>query len=100
MYGSDGICGIFYVGGIVGYLKSSSTMENCTNSGDVSAKGSYNVGGIAGKLSDSAMKNCTNSGDVSSYYSDEFYLDAGGIVGKSDNSTEENCVNNGKVNGK
>ncbi len=51
------------LGGLVGYANNSTTIKNCSNSGDVT--GYRYAGGIAGNLSgNSSIINCTNSGNV------------------------------------
>ena len=52
-----------YLGGLVGYAYNSTTIKDCSNSGDVT--GYRNVGGITGNLvGNSSAINCTNSGKV------------------------------------
>ncbi|MDR2360228.1 MAG: hypothetical protein LBD85_02970, partial [Oscillospiraceae bacterium] len=95
-----------YAGGIAGYAPSSSssvTIENCYNTGSVTASStdddSY-AGGILGYayFDDSStltIENCYNTGDVSASDS------AGGIVGYAPSSsssvTIENCYNTGDI---
>ena len=51
------------LGGLVGYANNSTTIKDCSNSGDVT--GYRYAGGIAGNLSgNSSIINCTNSGNV------------------------------------
>lgn len=51
------------LGGLVGYANYSTTIRDCSNSGDVT--GYRYAGGIAGNLSsNSSIINCTNSGNV------------------------------------
>jgi hypothetical protein len=91
-------------GGIVGCAEvysSSLAIENCYNTGNISADS--HAGGIAGRIHDDysdsnsslTIKNCYNTGDVSlpsSYY-------AGGIAGhvSASSVTIENCYNTGYV---
>ena len=51
-----------YIGGIVGYAHSSSSITNCANYGDV--KGSVNIGGIVGYIVDITLNNVFTSGNV------------------------------------
>jgi len=79
-----------YVGGVVGYL--SRNMQNCYNTGSVSSTGNY-VGGVAGFNTIGNMQNCYNTGSVSSTGDH-----VGGVVGNSD-SPLQNCYNTGTVSG-
>ena len=91
-----------YVGGIIGYCKSSSlwcTIENSMNMASVSFTGNTNdyfltLGGIAGILSkfhEVAVKNCANYGDVTnSGKSTNSYI--GGITGTSYGTSSYNKV--------
>ncbi|MBO5870398.1 MAG: dockerin type I repeat-containing protein, partial [Clostridia bacterium] len=89
-----------YAGGIAGY-NYCETIENCYNTGNVSAT-SYSsyayAGGIAGynyynNIYYGTITNCYNTGDVSAYASNAY---AGGIVGFND-KTIENCYSIGDV---
>ena len=51
-----------YIGGIVGYAQSSSSITNCANYGDV--KGSVNIGGIVGYIVDITLNNVFTLGNV------------------------------------
>ena len=51
-----------YIGGIVGYAHSSSSITNCANYGDV--KGSVNIGGIVGYIVDITLNNVFTLGNV------------------------------------
>ena len=84
----------YYVGGIVGDLDNSSTMENCTAS--VNVRGEANVGGLAGSITSSTVFNCHFlSGEIVGA------RNIGGIVGiaQSGKSTVENCSANASVKG-
>lgn len=81
------------VGGIVGKLKGSSTIENCWNGAEINGEGG-NIGGIAGWLeAPGSIVNCYNYGTVTGLY------DTGGIAGTiyGSNATVENCFNYGKI---
>ena len=86
----------FYVGGVVGYL-SSSTMLNCILSGqNLNFKFGnyvYNFGGFAGGGSNSIMKNCSLLNGIS-FNSGGSYNDycGGGFVSKFDGGTIEDCI--------
>lgn len=69
------------------------TIENCSNSGDVT--GSGNVGGFCGQ-NDSSIINCSNSGTVTGTGSSD---NVGGFCGYNNAGTIENCYNTGPVSG-
>ena len=85
-----GINGYSYVGGVAGY--NTGTIQNCYNTGAVSATG-Y-VGGVAG-FNIGTIQNCYNIGAVSG----EGYV--GGVAGWNygTNAKIANCYNTGAVNG-
>ena len=87
------------VGGVVGY--NGGTVENCYNTGKVSAPDSGNsgnnfVGGVVGGNNGGTVENCCNIGEVSGRY-------VGGVVGYSSGSSSSasvtNCYNTGEVSG-
>ncbi len=83
-------------GGIAAYLQSG-TIENCVNKAVINAKGTNNVGGIAGYTYNGAeIKNCTNEATVSCEGKQ-----VGGILGGTvgANATVEGCINKGAVSG-
>lgn len=76
-----GVTGSFsgseYVGGVIGYARATTTIENCWNGAYISASGGH-AGGIAGNVGewgDSVIKNCYNYGKITGTYN------VGGIVG-------------------
>ena len=88
-----------YAGGVCGY--SAGTVENCWNSGSVTAtcnnNGAY-AGGLCGE-NIGTIENCWNSGSVSASSSSgsvSFAGYAGGVCGYS-SGTIGNCWNSGKV---
>ena len=89
------VSGVSYVGGIAGSAGSpnldgtNSTIENCSNTGTISATGSV-IGGIAGVSG--PISNCSNTGAVSSSGL------AGGIAGDACNSIT-GCSNTGPISG-
>ena len=86
-----------YVGGIVGRLNATSTVENCTNTGSISSTVSAYVGGIVGRVNnESQILNCTNTVSVSGTGIDSY---VGGIVGSAYNCYIVNCGNEGSVTG-
>ena len=80
------------VGGIIGSLGGSATIENIYNAGNV--LGDERVGGIVGyKGGNTTIKNCYNTGKI------EGRSCVGGIVGDSDGSTSvQKCYNTGNIN--
>jgi PKD repeat protein len=79
-----------YVGGLVAYA-SASTISNSFSSGTVS--GATNIGGLVGYANNSStISNCYASGDVSGDDS------VGGLAGYSDSQTN-NCYANGNISG-
>ena len=100
--GSSSIAGK-YAGGIVGYAMGTLTLDNCYNTGTVSAIENANatsyIGGLAGQISSGVftIKNCYNTGTLTA---DVHYLShTGGIVGYADmcDVTIQNCYNTGAV---
>lgn len=83
-----------FVGGIVGY--SVTKIENCTNTGSISAKYGA-VGGIAGATWED-LSNCENSGTIivtgGNINGDSV---TGGITGAIHDHTLKECINNGKI---
>ena len=81
------------VGGIVGRVLMSGTIEYCTNAAEVTANG-YNAGGIAGAAyyanNGMTFTNCENTGSIDSVTC------AGGIIGLS-SADLYNCKNSGTI---
>lgn len=75
-------------GGIVGSAKIN--LENCENRSSV--KGTWLVGGIAGRCTERNIKRCTNYGTVEN---DGSYI--GGIIGYAYGTSIEDCANYGKI---
>ncbi len=75
-----------YVGGVAGW--NDGTIENCYNTGKVSAVGQQ-LGGVVGR-NDGTITNSYNTGEVSGS------SNVGGVAG-SNFGTIENCYNTGKV---
>lgn len=85
-------------GGIIGQIYTDAQVNNCENSGTITAN--LKVGGIVGV--NGAITSCTNNGKVVLGNEDttSAYLSyAGGIVGyiESEEGKVNKCVNNGKV---
>ncbi len=87
------IQGSSYVGGVVGYAGSNTTISNCYNRGAVSGSDN-NVGGVAGSASGgaSAITNCYNTGAVTGSGGL-----VGGVVGHASNTNISKCYNSGSV---
>ena len=85
IYNQLNVTGGYNVGGIVGSLRGSSTVQNAANYGDVTAKGyveqNYEYHKVDGNI-DNKTVNVAN---------------AGGIVGRADGTTIENVYNDGNV---
>lgn len=80
------------LGGLVGYANNSTTIKDCSNSGDVT--GYRYAGGIAGNLSDnSSIINCTNSGNVTCAGSGA----AGMAANVGNGCAITGCVNSGTI---
>ncbi len=95
------IQGVAFVGGIVGLLSSTSTVEECRNFGDITCFKEC-AGGITGQNtqkngeSTSKVSKCYNSGTISGP------KELGGIVawfcGETKQGTVEKCYNKGAIN--
>ncbi|MBR7172708.1 MAG: InlB B-repeat-containing protein [Clostridia bacterium] len=90
------------VGGLVGEVKSSTTIKNCYSTGSISISGDYNyfyIGGLIGEIFGSNV-NITNSyatGDVEIFVTQRSAF-AGGLVGYSSSTFEIlNCYATGDV---
>ncbi len=98
------------VGGILGYIASSTTyprITNCYSSGSITGGDSANVGGIVGHGEDAYITNCYSSGSISVNSGSDF----GGILGAAPsgsgseptitncywNSAVTNCVGSGNI---
>jgi len=102
--GNSSINSSFYAGGIVGRASSGTIINNCYNTGSVSAFSNSHstAGGIVGYVDGDGItiNNCYNTGSVSafspaSYY--DYYSRAGGIVGAGSSLAINNCYNTGNV---
>ena len=92
-----------YVGGIVGYGTSTSTIRNCKSTGNI--EGEQIVGGIAGGC-DGDIIGCTNNGKVKSTSSNSSVSSptsglcgTGGITGVEYSGTVSNSKNLGHIEG-
>ncbi|MFI3280370.1 MAG: PL29 family lyase N-terminal domain-containing protein [Rikenellaceae bacterium] len=95
----------FHVGGIVGHVKTSSTLTSCVNNGALSAP-SGRSGGIVGSGVSGTMTSCVNNGliqdDVNGVFSSASagygYKRMGGLAGGTSSTfTIEECENAGNV---
>ena len=79
-------------GGIVGYMDTGSEkIENCTNSGKVTAATQI-AGGIAGQQNSGIIRECSNSGKVTAATQK-----AGGIAGQQNSGIIRECSNSGEI---
>lgn len=90
------------VGGIVGRMNKGSIVRNCYNAGRVRS-GYQETGGIAASCA-GLVENCVNTGDVSASQLSNFIKDgdsrlntAGGIIARGDGAVLRNVVNFGTV---
>ncbi len=104
---SGSVIGTTKVGGIVGYISNNGvvTIEDCSNSGDITNNYSSNsaggaVGGIVGdNAGDSLLiTGCYNEGTISMNTTITFESESGGIVGRGGGNIT-NCWNSGSVKG-
>ena len=84
--------GEMYVGGVIGYAHSASLINECANDGNV--VGTENVGGVIGYASYAVetIVNCENSGFISGEEC------VGGVIGWGD-GTIQGCTNSGIISG-
>ncbi len=84
--------GEMYVGGVIGYAHSASLINECANDGNV--VGTENVGGVIGYVSYAveAIVNCENNGRISGEEC------VGGVIGWGD-GTIQGCTNSGNISG-
>ncbi len=92
---SGSVTGKNYLGGIVGYAKST-TVSCCFNLADVHSEGEQKIGGVAGFICyGTTVDRCANYGTVSGNKT----TNQGGVAGQSFNQTNiiSNCYNMGNV---
>ena len=82
----------------MGYHGNNGSIENCTNTGEVSGSGfgSDNIGGVVGLVDTGSVENCYNTGNVNG--PDSATSNVGGVVGLNSGNVE-NCYNTGTVTG-
>ena len=105
------ISGACWAGGLVGYVSSTTTIEDCKNVGAVKADygaggtSSYSGGLVGYSYNNITITSCNNTGSVVSYYSgaSNQYCCAGGLLGEVNSGsnggtcTIVNCYNTGSV---
>ncbi len=97
------IKGQTYIGGMVGYGKSSNSnlkIIDCTNSAYIPSDDNSNYcGGIAGTISGAALSNCLNYGSIygNSASEDNGSSFLGGITGEATSCSFTNCGNFGNI---
>ena len=90
---SGDVTGYRYAGGIAGNLSSNSSIINCTNSGNVTCAGSGAAGMAANVSNGCAITACSNSGTIKSTGAN-----VGGIAGDVAKAEITDCYNSGKIN--
>jgi hypothetical protein len=88
------------VGGLIGYLKTGSTLSDCYSTVPVEASESsaYYIGGLVGEVHGSTVSNCYATGDVLA--EGDASEAVGGLVGYTGtSSTFSNCYSTGDVSG-
>lgn len=100
--GSSSMGNDIYVGGIVGFVNSSSKIIACSNAVEIAVtttatSSGLNIGGIAGQVNSNIyIRSCWNEASLTGTSSQN--LSIGGIVGSS-NSLINNCYSSGTVSG-
>lgn len=89
---SGDVTGYRYAGGIAGNLSSNSSIINCTNSGNVTCAGSGAAGMAANVGNGCAITACSNSGTIKSTGAN-----VGGIAGDVAKAEIKDCYNSGKI---
>ena len=89
---SGNVKGLRYLAGITGNLSNNSSVINCTNSGSITGSGSGAAGIAANVGSGCKITGCSNSGAISSTGTL-----VGGIAGTVAKVEISNCYNSGKV---
>lgn len=98
MYNHLDVEGGYNVGGIVGELKDSSTVQNVSNDGNVNATG-YITGYYNYHTNNKSIVSTANMNNSKLASKDVNVANIGGIVGKSDSSTDKNTIDNVLNNG-
>ncbi|WNY27810.1 beta strand repeat-containing protein [Methanolapillus ohkumae] len=86
-----------FVGGLVGN-STNLTIENCSATGSVT--GNRDVGGLVGRISNSTsiQNNSAHGSVIVTNSGTSPHMDAGGLIGRVSNSTIQNCYAEGSVN--
>ena len=98
MYNHLDVEGGYNVGGIVGNLEDSSTVQNVSNDGNVNATG-YITGYYNYHTNNKSIVSTANMNNSKLASKDVNVANIGGIVGKSDSSTDKNTIDNVLNNG-
>ncbi len=98
---SGSVAGTSYIGGVVGWGATSSTVTDCYSNVTVTGSTNY-IGGVVGQSTgNSTVANCYNEGSVTyaptTTSSSAADTPVGGIVGYNYGSTVINCYNRGAV---
>ncbi|WP_250227697.1 S-layer homology domain-containing protein [Anaeropeptidivorans aminofermentans] len=100
-YTMGNITALDSVGGVVGYVGYSSTVEYCYSTCDVNSAGessSQDRGGVAGCV-DGIVRNCYSTGNISRISTGQ-KGSAGGVVGKVDvGGNVQDCYSTGNISG-
>ena len=97
-YTMGNITALDSVGGVVGYVDGSSTVEYCYSTCDVNSTGespSQDRGGVAGYVN-GMVRNCYGIGNISQTNTDQ-KGSAGGVVGKVDGGNVQDCYSTGNI---
>lgn len=92
--------GLSKLGGIVGYCRYNTTIDNChVEESVIIGDSSGSIGGICGQMDSvfNPISNCSVDGIIRSSNSMWGYLAIGGIVGDASSSNIENCVNSARI---
>ncbi len=101
-YTMGNITALGFVGGVVGYVDNSSTVEYCYSTCEIKSTGSAPdqcLGGVASLVRiGSTLRNCYSTGNVSRTSTGQNGY-AGGVVGSVAAASVQNCYSTGNVSG-
>ena len=101
-YTMGNVTALGFVGGVVGYVDKSSTVEYCYSTCEIKSTGSSAdqcLGGVASLIRmGSQMRNCYSTGDISQTSADKKGT-AGGVVGSVAGGSVQDCYSTGDVSG-
>ena len=95
---SSNVTGTSYVGGIAGYMSSSTQIYNCITESTATIKGGMGTAGIVGYALSTNVTWCSNAGAVTGSTSGTGIM--GGVAGYAYNLTVSGCSNSGTITGK